>query len=279
MSSAPIYTEDRIGILWRFKFLILGITLALAVVTFVVSKVIPATYSSDGSVSFSVAGTVRSSAADSVTASNDFASQYSAIIRTSSVANAAAKSIDVGGDQIRGKVSASILLNQNLVKVSVVADSASKAERYTDAVLKTVVQRVTDAQSAAQKDYKANLTSSTVLVDASIATARNDLSAAENAAAGGSNQAANGRQNGAQTLLSNLILSRQTVLSNAALNAPQPRSAQITAQASDATVVTPNAKLYTLIAFILGLIVVAEILVVTTRRRQSLQAAPVEESS
>jgi hypothetical protein len=213
----------------------------IAAVVFVVSSLLPSTYSSSALVRVSVVSP-QGVTDPSVAAENDVASQYALLGQTSRVIDPAAAALGVPSGRLSSAVSVGTASGRNLIDVRATAPTASAATRRANIVAQQFVETLTSDGQRRQADY---LRRSEARI-APLAIALHTVATQVRRSTGRRRQEREG-------LLASLIIQRQTlrstIASNAVLSLP---TIELWAPAAKGVLQAPRPKLYALIALLLG---------------------------
>ena len=145
-NGGPSRSEpDRAALVWRCKYWIALIAVTAAAITFGISHLVPATYSSSATIR--VSGQPVNGVLSAVTASNQLAKQYAEIVDSPAVLSAAADTLHTSTSTLRSSVSAGTVNDQNLVSISADGSSPSVAARRADVVARSFIGYIRHANA------------------------------------------------------------------------------------------------------------------------------------
>jgi capsular polysaccharide biosynthesis protein len=241
---------DRLSLLWKYKWWISCTSLAVAVLTLVVSLLTPATYESSAlvRVALPVTGSVGH---ESIIASNDLARQYAELVASTPVITAAAQVLGIPPSTLRSDVSGGTLQDQNLIEVKAQASSPAEAVRRANAVAAALTSAIQSANSSQASAYEETVRKSLAPLDQAIVSARADAA-----------------QSGT---LATLLAQRASLAAGLARdgNAGQP-TVGVWSSAGSGRQIQPRVVLYTLVAALVALLAAGQLTVVLKGRRASL---------
>jgi capsular polysaccharide biosynthesis protein len=265
-------SPDRATILWRGKWLILVLALAAGIATYSVSRyVVSPTYSSSADVVVT-AHTVTGGLSDAITASNDLANQYAQVVASPTVLARASQELPGGGHGLAAATSVGTVGDQNVVRVTSLADTPGLSERRANAVASAFVVHINavNAQEAAnlRSSVERQLRSSEQAItkaEASVAKAtRNAIESSRKRSA-----VMNSVLAAKQSLLASLVTQRQAIISDLAGASVQAQpSVRISAAAEPGEQTQPKPLLYAGVAAIAMALAVGQILVLVRLRRR-----------
>lgn len=240
----------------RAATICLVISVAVAAIAYGVGKLLPATYQSSGLIRVAVAsqGGINDPV---VTAANDTATQYAQLASAQPVATLAASRLGLSPSSLSGTISGSTVSAQNLVQVSVTADSAGAAVRRASAASLALQRYVTGLNARESAQYVARVQQSLTQVNQQIRTLTGRL-----ATDSGSEALSD------TAVLQSLESQQASLLGDVARDAASSQpSLQVVQAAAAATVLSPQPKLYALVAFVVALIITGRAAFVLSGRR------------
>lgn len=262
---------DRFDTVWRAKWIVVAVALVVTVLTYVVSSLLPPTFQSSGLVQVSAINNGVTSQADTITASNSLASQYAQYATAGPVIEAAVGALGPGpvSASLGNRVAAATVANQNLIRITVQASSATNSRRGADAVAAALNAYIAGQGDAAVRSFADSLQSQLTGLDASITSTRTAVAKAAAAAARAeAGSAGITTLNTQQTLLSELLIRRETLSSQAASTEVSLRpSSGVVGAAGTGAQVQPNPRLYSVVAFLVALFAAAEVAILVRRRK------------
>ncbi len=254
---------DRLGMFWASKWLALAVIIGLPVLTFAISSALSASYTSTSVISVSARGTSSVSPMEVVNASNGLASQVAQLVTTDDVKMAAARQL--GRTTLEGNVTAATAANQNLVVISVTGRQPAEDRREAGALAEATLAYVTNQSKSSAKSYSASVAAGLTALNSAIQQAQTQLNVDRATAKGA---AAGLTLAGDQTALENLLLRKQTLLSQAAVDGSSQQSAvTIVSSASNPSKVSPKPVFYSLIALAVAIILGVELTLIIGRAR------------
>lgn len=254
----------RSQIIWRARFTIIGVAVLIAAATWAVSSFLPGTYRASSDVLVTTRGGLAS--VDTVSGTNDLATQYAQFAGTSGVLNAAAQEsqIPVGGLGVL----VSTVGNTNIIRITVTADSANRASKGALAISNSLIAEV-QKLTATSDDDSAQLKE----IDQLLTRAKADVVRLTDSLGGATPGSAR-----SAVLSSSLSLAQQQVLAltlkrvdviSQTSREESARGVRLTLLTTEpgAGKVSPRPFLYTTIGLIAALVIMTELAVVSGRRR------------
>lgn len=268
---ASAHTQTRAALIWSAKWWILLVALIAAGTTYAVSRyVVAPTYSSSATVTVT-AHTLSGGLSDTITASNDLASQYAQLATASAVLERAGRQLSAGSRGLGSAVSAGTIANQNLIQIRASASSPELARARANAVASSFVAVQTAANAVGADRLIRLLQRRLRATDRAIADARQQVQSAlqtsatsprSNAAAANSVLAAK------ESLLTALLTQQQAITTDAAEAAVQAQpTLGISTPAALGSQTQPKPVLYALLALLVGALVAAQGAVVLSAAR------------
>lgn len=129
----PVIPGTRWSGVWSWKWLVLLAAIVVAAATFVVSGLIPKRFSASALIRVTLPSTTAISE-QSVQAENDLATQYAQIAASSPIVERAQRHLGASGVGLLGDASASTVGSQNLVQITARASSATAAQARANAL-------------------------------------------------------------------------------------------------------------------------------------------------
>lgn len=218
-------------------------------------KAISATYQSDGLIRVALAsqGGINDPV---VTAANDIATQYAQLASSQPVAVLAASKLGLPTSSLSGKINGSTVSAQNLVQVTVTADSAAQAEARAAAASAALAQYISGLNGSESTQYVARVRRSLAQITQMIRTLTARIA-----------KDPPGQRSTDTILLESLNTQENQLLGQVARDAASSQpSLQIVNASTPATVVTPRPALYALVAFVVALIITGRAAFVLGRR-------------
>lgn len=255
---------DRFGVIWRARYRIIGASILIAIVTFVVAEVLPKTYQSSATVAISLPPQEQAALSSaSITAVTSLAGQYADTATLGPVLNAAAPHSGTTATVLMNSISAGTISGENLISVRAQAPSPGAAALRANAVANALTENINNGNAAEAAAYTRTVTKALAPVTNQIKAlqaqiARPGQSAAALAAA--------------ESQLDTLLTQRGTVLGDVIQGAAGEPTASVLAAATDGTQMEPRPVLYTLVALLVGLLVTCQIAVLVAWRRLRAQS-------
>jgi capsular polysaccharide biosynthesis protein len=238
--------------------LCLLISVAVAGIAYGVGKKLPATYQSSGLIRIALAS--QNGISDPVvTAANDTATQYAQLASSQPIQRLAAQQLRVPVNSLDGKISGSTLGAQNLVQVTATASSPGTAAARADAASAALERYITRLNTQESAQYVGGVQRSLGQINQEISTITDRL-ARETA----------GQASTDTVLLDSLNAQRIQLLGQVARDAAsnQP-TLQVVNRSSSASEVSPQSKLYAVVAFVVALIITGRVAFALVRRRRT----------
>jgi capsular polysaccharide biosynthesis protein len=264
--------DDRLSVLWRAKWWLLAVALAAGGAAYGISRyAVSPTYSSSADVVVRV-HTVSGGFSDSITASNNLASQYAQVADSPSVLGRASGSLPGGTRGLAAAISAGTVGDQNLVRVTALAGTPRLAQLRANAVANAFVVQI----NASNADAAAQLRSS---VERQLNSSQQAISKAQAGVVAATKNALAARKSRApvlssvlaarEALLASLITQRQGIISDLAQASVETQpSVTVSALAGPGTQTQPKPVLYAGIAAVVTALAVGQILVLVRLRRR-----------
>jgi len=268
---------DRFDCVWRAKWVILAIGVVVSVATYLVSGALPPTFQASSLVQVTAINNGTTSQADTVTASSSLAAQYAQYASSGPVVAAAVRQLGpTSSASLSSRISAATVADQNLIRVSVQADTGAASQQAANAVASALNAYIGDHGDAAVQSYSSSLQAQLKSLDSSIASTQAAVTEdSARASRGLPGSAAVTTLNTQQTLLGELLIRRETLSSQAASAEVSLRPlSSVVGSASLGTQIQPNPKLYSIVALFVGLMAAAEIAILLGRRRNTGRLAP-----
>ena len=264
----------RTQIVWRAKFLVVGVAVLIAAATFGISRSVPGTFSASADVL--IAAKSITASVDSVSGSNSLAAQYAQLAGTAGVLTSAAARTQEPIGALTDATRASTLANTNIVRITVTAGSAGDAEKRAAAVSAALVevgQKLADSGSPADPNQLKALDK--MIADGRAEAARLSVVARRAEPESAAASAANTSLNNAQEQVSALTLKRiDLVIQNRRDDASRGARLSSLTSAPRAAQTEPKPLLYSLIGLVAGLFVMVELAVLNERRRTPRRRGP-----
>jgi capsular polysaccharide biosynthesis protein len=235
----------------RWWWLILGGAIAIAAATYVVSKSVPATYSSAATVAINVSGV---DANDTTQGANNYASQYAQMVGATPVLSAASQTLpgnDASG--LSGAVTGGTVGGQNLVTVRASGDSPHQAQARATAVTNAFIKYVSRQSRGQRVAFVNNSVSGLAPIDSQIKRISQQLRHTPRELA---------RFQTLQSELTSLETARTVQLSTiATTGASAETSLSLINAAGSGSETAPRPSLYALAALVLALLIIGRLVV------------------
>ncbi len=241
-------------LLRRWPALIGGAVL-IALITFAVSEAVPATYASSAMVAVQVSGT---DANDTTLGANNLASQYASEVNASQVLSLADSMLPSKSAIPSSSISGSTVSAQNLVSISATGSSPSLAQERAAVVTRAFIRYINAQVAAHANQYEHAYSIELKPLDDEIAQDEAEL---------GTLRSTSGKAVAVQLELNTLLAQRassETAIAQTAV-AGRP-SVTLVSDADTASQSAPRPKLYALVGFIVGLLVLARFVVFLANR-------------
>jgi capsular polysaccharide biosynthesis protein len=261
--AAPL---TRTQIIWRSRFLIVGVALLIAGATWAASALLPKTYSASSDVL--VTGRAPMASEDAVQGSNDLAAQYAQFAMTGVVLADASQRVQAPVNDLTANTLAGAVSNSNIVRVTVTAGSPDVAKRWATAVAAALVDQGRKLTTDGEQVAAAQLREIDRLIAKTNVEIRRSTAALQAARPGSASAvAANTSLNNAHQQVVALTVKRIDVVSQASREGP--RGVRLTLLTVDPVVAktAPRPLLYSVVALVAGLIIMIELAMVNERRR------------
>jgi uncharacterized protein involved in exopolysaccharide biosynthesis len=250
---------DRVAIIWRAKLRIAAFAVLVAALTFGICQVVPKTFSSAAIVRITLPPPSQAQiSSQSVTAASDLAGQYSQLATLSPVLNAAAARSGTPEQVLASSVSAGTVGGQNLISVTAQARTPADSGTRASAVARALTTEVNRDNTSQATSYRNAVQKQLSPLDKQILGMRNALGRLRTTSRAAAAD---------ETVLANLLVQRQQVLSTIAQNAAAEPTADVVSSAGPGGQIQPRATLYTAVAFIVGLLLAAQLAVTVERFR------------
>lgn len=263
----PRRNSPRSQIIWTKRLAILGISVVAAALTYGISVLVPGTYAAYSDVQ--VSSTQAPTSVDAVNGVNGLAAQYVQFARTAVVMNDAASKSGISVARLTADTTASTLDNTNIVRITVKAGSASEARRGALAVSEALVTQTEKTSSLTGRTDQQQLADLDKLLNQSKADAARLTSILAGTPVGSAKaQAINTELDNTQQQVTALTLKRIDLVSQASKDASEGQIKLYgLTTAPEAIKVAPQPLLYAIVALVVSLVLVAELFVVSERRK------------
>jgi len=254
-AAAPSATS----ILLKRWWIVVGGAALVAVITFAISKTVPATYSSSSKVAVLVSGTDIN---DTTLGADNLASQYAQMVGATPVLAAADKLLP-GSDPIPSSaISGGSVGAENLIEIQATAGSAALAQARAAAVTGAFINYIPSQVDSQAASYQTSSTAQLKPLDTQIAHTQAALDSA--------GPASTPKSLALEQTLDALIAQRAAALSSIAQTAVAGRpTVALVSDAGAGSQTAPRPTLYAMVAFIIALLVIARSVVYFSGRRQT----------
>lgn len=241
------------SLLGRRWWVVLVIAVGIAVVTYLVSRLVPAVYASSASVAVVISGTDPNSTTQGA---DNLASQYAQEVDAQPVLVAAAHGLGPAAHGLSGAISGGTVAGENLISIRATGSSPQATQRRAAAVTNAFIHYVTAQFASQSREFQQQSLQRLAPIDAEIRRVTTELEGLW------PSQQSSGAYATAQATLSTLITQRSTAVVNIGQTAVSGRpSLTVVNTAGAGGQVAPKPWLYAAVAFVLGLIIVARLVV------------------
>jgi uncharacterized protein involved in exopolysaccharide biosynthesis len=247
-------------VLKRWWWLILLVSAGVGIATYAVSKVVPAQYSSSGTVAVNISG---ADASQTSLAVNNLASQYAQEVTAQGVLQRATKTLSAtDARSLTTSVSGGTVADQNIVQVQALGATPGQAQRRAASVVNALIAYITTTVSQTSNAYAQSAEGRLQPIDQEIRRLTGELAQAP------SGLATTGHYLTIQQTLSTLIAQRSASIATIAQNASgsQPTLSVLSSPGPGGQT-APRPTLYAAVAFLVALIVVSQGLTYLSPRR------------
>jgi|GEM_PF-2643032 len=247
---------DRVGLLWRAKWVVVLVALVAGGAVYAISTQMPATYESSAVLRVA-AQRDQSGPSTAATASNDLASQYAQLVTSSSTLDGAARALGTNRASLNGKVAGETVAAQNLIRVTSQGDEPAQSAARANAVARSLDGYIRRLGTRQADRYGRALAERLRPLNTSIRSAR--------AALANSSKSDRGE---AASLLSSLLVQRSQLQSSSATSqAGSQPAVDLVSRADPGGQIAPKPQLYAIVAFIVALLLAAQLSVAVLSRR------------
>jgi len=251
--------QSATSILLKRWWMVLGGAVLVAIITFALSEAVPATYSSQSKVALLVSGTDIN---DTTLGADNLASQYAQMVSATPVLLAASKLLRRSDAIPSSAISAGSVGAENLIAIQATADSAALAQARAAAVTGAFINYISTQVDSQASSYQRTSTAQLRPLNAQIAQTQAALDSAP--------PASTPKSLALEETLNALIAQRAAALSSIAQTAVAGRpTATLVSDAGAGSKTAPRPALYALVAFIVGLLVIARSVVYFSVHRQT----------
>jgi uncharacterized protein involved in exopolysaccharide biosynthesis len=256
----PLPSNHRAAVLKRWWWLILLVSAGVGIATYAISKVVPAQYSSSGTVAVNISG---ADASQTSLAANNLASQYAQEVTAQGVLQRATKTLSAtDARSLTTSVSGGTVADQNIVQVQALGATPGQAQRRAASVVNALIAYITTTVSQTSNAYAQSAEGRLQPIDQEIRRLTGELAQAP------SGSATTGHYLTIQQTLSTLIAQRSASIATIAQNASgsQPTLSVLSSPGPGGQT-APRPTLYAAVAFLVALIVVSQGLTYLSPRR------------
>jgi capsular polysaccharide biosynthesis protein len=247
-------------VLKRWWWLILLLSAAIGIATYAVSKVVPAQYSSSGSVAINVSG---ADASQTSVAANNLASQYAQQVTAQGVLQRANRMLSPSDARnLSTTVTGGTVSDQNIVDVQATGATPGQAERRASSVVNALIAYISNTASQSNNAYARSAERRLQPLDTQIRSLTNQLAKEP------TEPVNSGHYLAVQQTLSTLIAQRSASIATIAQNASgsQPTLSVLTSPGAGGQT-APKPTLYAAVAFLIALIVFSQGFIYLSPRR------------
>jgi capsular polysaccharide biosynthesis protein len=260
-AAAPSGDDARGTMIWRRKWWIVLFAIIVAGVVYGATSQLSPRYQASATVQVALLG--GSATSEGVTAANDLASQYAQIVDADPVVDAVAQKLGEGRSAIRDNVSGSTINDQNLISVSARAGNAEQASRRAPAAAQALVTYVTKTVQKQSTSINDEAIAQLKPLDDQIRDLRRQTANASRSETRSQQYIAS------QQSLATLEAQRAAAIGDIARNGADGRPAiQVLNPAGDGSKVSPKPLLYAGAAFLVALLLAAQVASVAGARRR-----------
>ncbi len=207
----PLPSNHRAAVLKRWWWLILLVSAGVGIATYAVSKVVPAQYSSSGTVAVNISG---ADASQTSLAANNLASQYAQEVTAQGVLQRATKTLSAtDARSLTTSVSGGTVADQNIVQVQALGATPGQAQRRAASVVNALIAYITTTVSQTSNAYAQSAEGKLQPIDQEIRRLTGELAQAP------SGSTTTGHYLTIQQTLSTLIAQRSASIATIAQNA------------------------------------------------------------
>jgi hypothetical protein len=250
----------RSTMVWRRKWWIVLAAVVVAAVVYGVTSQLSPRYEASATVQVALLG--GNATSEGVTAANDLASQYAQIIDSDPVVNSVARRLAVSPDDIRDNVSGATVNDQNLISVSAKAGDGAEATRRATAAARALVSYVTRSVRTQSASVNEEALAQLKPLDDQIRALRKKVAGAS------ASESRSQEYIASQQSLATLEAQRAATIGDIARSGASGRpSLQLLNPAGAGNKVSPKPTLYAIAAFIIALLLAAQLSSFAGRRR------------
>jgi capsular polysaccharide biosynthesis protein len=251
---------DRVGIVWRTKHWTLLVALAAAAVTFAVCTVIPKTYSASATVSITLPPSESLTASgQAVSAVGDLAAQYASLATLGPVVARASQKSGIAASTLADSVSSGTISGENLISIRGEAGTASGATGRANAIASALAYYVRSTSETQANGYARSVAAKLKPLNQQINSLTTEVSNPS------LSQSARGVL---ESSLGPLLVQRGELESATLENTSSQPTAEFLAPAGAGAIVEPKRSLYTAVAFVLMLLIAAQLSISITQYRR-----------
>lgn len=263
-TGGPDLPEDPWTVLWRRKLIILAATVVAAGGAFGVAQIVPERYESSSSVRVVVPAGGTSDPEGAVNASNELASQYAQLADSAPVIERARRTEGATGLS-GGDVSAGTVDEQNLIRLSVAADTPDQSRRRANALSKALTAYVDGVNAEQASRFEDIVRERLRPLDKQVRALQDQLRGPAPRSVAGQEAAAQ-RRNNLSSLLSERARARVEIAAGVSSASP---TVQVLAQAGPGDKSQPKPVLYVAGAALVAMLLTAQLCLLAARRRSA----------
>jgi capsular polysaccharide biosynthesis protein len=251
---------DRVGVVWRNLPWILLIAVAAAAATFVVSSVVPKTYSASATVSITLPPSESATASgQGVTAVGDLASQYASLATIGPVVARASRESGIPGSTLSKSVSAGTISGENLISVRGEARTASGSTLRANSIAGSLAHYVNASSAAQATSYTQSVAAKLKPLDKQVSKLTQEVS---------NKSLSVTARSVLQSSLGTLLVQRGELESVTVENTSSQPTAEFLAPATGSSIIDPKRSLYTAVAFVVMLLIAGQLSVSIAQYRR-----------
>jgi hypothetical protein len=260
-AAPPTASQSPLAGRWWIALIVVIAAVVIAGATYLISKRVPATYSSSSTIAIQLSGT---NANDTTQAANNLASQYAQVVSAQPVLGAAKRSLDPSAaNGLSSAISGGTVGDQNIVSVRATGRTPEQAQERAAAVTTAFIRYVRNLALRQSHTFNTESQAGLKPVDRQIRRITAQLSKF------GSPERPSARYLTLQQTLSTLLTQRSSTLANIAQTSVGGLpSVTVVNPAGPGGQTAPRPTLYAAVAFVLALLIVGRLVVWLTPRRQ-----------
>jgi capsular polysaccharide biosynthesis protein len=249
------------NVLARDWWIVILAAVVIAAATYEISKRIPARYSSSATAAVQVSGSDPNATTQ---AADNLASQYAQQVGAQPVLAASSRILHESQGALAAAVSGGVVGAQNLISIQANGTSPQQAQRRAAVVTGAFIRYIARQVTAQSKAYDANSTQQLAPLNDQIAKVTKEIGGFS------ARQQASSRYLSLQQSESTLLAERAVALANIAQTGVGGHpSISLVNYAGLGGQTAPKPKLYAIVAFVLGLLIVARLVVFFAPRKRA----------